>query len=189
MRWGRKAYKAMGGVLPGSIVGFDKAGEAVTAKYADKGTLTLLLYPTPQIAGDHLRQIEEEQHKPNVAQGTVLLRREGPLVLMTSGAWTGADAKAMIEGIHLRSEITFDRKMPPEFHAEVQKTYSLLTSIAIFCGWVLWRLCAGALSRRSARGDSRPAGKTRGDGAGVSSDRSRADPPAPIHSDGPGLSS
>lgn len=131
---GPAGYEAMGGVLPGGIVGFDKAGETVTAKYAGKGTLTLLLYPTPQIAGDHLRQIEAEEHKPGVAQGTVMLRREGPLVLLTTGAWNAAEAKAMIEGIHLRSEITFDKKMPLEFHAEVQKTYSLLESIAIFCG-------------------------------------------------------
>ena len=131
---GPASYEAMGGVLPGGIIGFDKAGETVTAKYAGKGTLTLLLYPTPQIAGDHLRQIEAEEHKPGVAQGTVMLRREGPLVMLTTGAWTGADAKSMVEGIHLRSQVTFDKKLPLEFHAEVQKTYSLLTSIAVFCG-------------------------------------------------------
>jgi hypothetical protein len=43
-------------------------------------------------------------------------------------------AQAMVDGIHLRSEVSFDKPMPLEFHAEVQKTYSLLTSIAIFCG-------------------------------------------------------
>jgi hypothetical protein len=63
-----------------------------------------------------------------------MLRREGPLVLATTGAWLESDAKAMIENIHLRNQVTFDKKMPLEFHAEVQKTYSLLTSIAVFCG-------------------------------------------------------
>ena len=52
---GPVGYEAMGGVLPGEIVGFDKAAEAVTAKYEGKGKLTMLLYPTPQIAGDHGR--------------------------------------------------------------------------------------------------------------------------------------
>ena len=42
--------------------------------------------------------------------------------------------KKMVEGIHLHSEVSFDKPMPLEFHAEVQKTFSLLTSIAIFCG-------------------------------------------------------
>jgi hypothetical protein len=131
---GPAGYEAMSGVLPSGIVGFDKAGETVTARYMGKGTLTLLLYPTPQIAGDHGRQILAEMNKPGVAQGTVMLRREGPLVLLTSGMWTAGDAKAMIESIHLRNELSWDKKMPLEFHAEVQKTYSLLTSIAVFCG-------------------------------------------------------
>jgi hypothetical protein len=131
---GPMGYRATGGILPGEILGFDKAGEVVTAKYAGKGTLTLLMYPTPQIAGDHGRQIEAEIRRLGAPAGTVMLRREGPLVLLTTGSWKAADARAMVEGIHLRQAVTFDRKMPLEFHAEVQKTYSLLTSIMVFCG-------------------------------------------------------
>jgi hypothetical protein len=131
---GPVGYAATGGVLPGDIVGFDKAAEVVTAKYQGKGTLTLLLYPTPQIAGDHGRQIEAEMNRQGTTAGTVKLRREGPLVLMTTGAWKPVEAQAMVEGIHLRSQLTWNKPMPLEFHAEVQKTYSLLTSIAAFCG-------------------------------------------------------
>jgi hypothetical protein len=131
---GPAGYTATGGVLPGGIIGFDKAAEVVTAKYQGKGTLSLLLYPTPQIAGDHGRQIEAEMNRQGSAAGTVKLRREGPLVLMTTGAWTPAEAKEVVEGIHLRSQLTWNKQMPLEFHAEVQKTYSLLASIAMFCG-------------------------------------------------------
>jgi hypothetical protein len=53
---------------------------------------------------------------------------------MTSGAWPAAEAQKLVDGIHLNSEVTFDKPMPVEFHAEVKKTYSLLVSIAIFCG-------------------------------------------------------
>src|SRR6185312_6566177 len=52
---GPEGFRAMGGVVPAEIVGFDKAAEAVMAKYEGEGTLTLLLYPTPQIAGNHGR--------------------------------------------------------------------------------------------------------------------------------------
>lgn len=131
---GPSGYQAMGGVLPPEVVGFDKAAEVVTAKYEGKGTLTLLLYPTPQIAGDHGRQIEAEMNREGGAAGTVMLRREGPLVLLTTGAWDGAEAKRLVEGIHLRSEVTWSKPVPPEFHAEVRKTVSLLTSILVFCG-------------------------------------------------------
>jgi hypothetical protein len=131
---GPVGFQAMGGVVPGEIVGFDKAAEVVMAKYTSRGMLTLVLYPTPQIAGEHGRAIEAEMNRQGSAAGTVKMRREGSLVLLTTGAWSAVEAKAMVEGIHLRNELTWNKQMPLEFHAEVQKTYSLLTSIAVFCG-------------------------------------------------------
>ena len=139
---GPAGYQAMGGVLPPQTVGFDKSAEVATAKYKGAGTLTLLLYPTPQIAGDHDRAIEAQMNqqaaaaKPSAsAAGTVKLRREGPLVVMTTGSWTAAAAQKMVDGVHLHQEVSFDKPMPLEFHAEVQKTYSLLESIVIFCAF------------------------------------------------------
>jgi hypothetical protein len=138
---GPAGYQAMGGVLPADVVGFDKSAETVTAKYKNGGVLTLLLYPTPHIAGDHDRAIEAETNQDAgsakqgaSASGTAKLRREGPLLVMTTGSWTAAAAQKMVDGVHLHQEVSFDKPMPLEFHAEVQKTYSLLESIAIFCG-------------------------------------------------------
>jgi hypothetical protein len=137
---GPVGYQAMNGVLPAAAVGFDKSAETVTAKYRNGGVLTLLMYPTPQIAGDHGRAIEALMNQQVASDegrsraGTVMLRREGPLVALTSGAWSAVDAHAMVEGVHLHSEVSFDKPMPLEFHTEVRKTYSLLMSIAIFCG-------------------------------------------------------
>jgi hypothetical protein len=131
---GPAGYQAIGGVLPPEIIGFDKAAEVVTAKYEGKGTLTMLLFPTPQIAADHGRQIEGEMNHQGASAGTVKLRREGPLVLMTTGTWKPAEAQEMVENIHLRNEVTWNKPVPPEFHSEVRKTVSLLTSILLFCG-------------------------------------------------------
>jgi hypothetical protein len=131
---GPAGYAAMDGVLPANAVGFDKSAEAVTAKAKNGGVLTLVLYPTPKIAGEHLKMVQPAITQQGAAAGTVVLRREGPLLAITSGAWSAAAAKATVEGIHLRTEVSFDKPMPVEFHAEVKKTYSLLTSIAIFCG-------------------------------------------------------
>jgi hypothetical protein len=131
---GPVGYAAMDGVLPANVVGFDKSAEAVTAKSKSGGVLTLVLYPTPEIAGEHLRMIQPAVKQQGAAAGAVVLRREGPLLAMTSGAWSAAAAQATVESIHLRTEVSFDKPMPLEFHAEVKKTYSLLMSIAIFCG-------------------------------------------------------
>lgn len=141
---GPVGYQAMGATVPPEIIGFDKAAEVVTAKYEGKGTLTMLLYPTPQIAGDHGRQIETEMNRQGSTAGTVKLRREGPLVLMTTGAWKPAEAQGLVESIHLRNQLTWNKPMPPEFHSEVRKTVSLLTSILVFCG--LGALAAAVLA-------------------------------------------
>jgi hypothetical protein len=131
---GPAGYRAMGGVLPAQSVGFDKNAETVTARTKDGGVLTLLLYPTPEIAGEHERAIEALAKQPGTTlAGTVKLRREGPLLVLTSGAWPVVEAQKMVDGIHLRSEVTWDKPVPLDFGTEVRKTFTLLESIAIFC--------------------------------------------------------
>jgi hypothetical protein len=131
---GPRGYTEMGGVLPARTVGFDKSAEVVTARTKDGGVLTLLLYPTPQIAGEHERAIEALRRQPGtVLTGTVKIRREGPLLMLTTGAWTADEAEKMVGGIHLRSEVTWDKSAPLDFATEVHKTFSLLENIAIFC--------------------------------------------------------
>jgi hypothetical protein len=131
---GPRGYTTMGGVLPAQMVGFDKNAEVVTARTKDGGALTLLMYPTPEIAGDHERAIEAlRRQQSSVLTGTVKIRREGPLLLLTTGAWTADEAEKMVDGIHLRSEVTWDKPVPLDFGTEVRKTFSLLENIAIFC--------------------------------------------------------
>jgi len=58
---GPAAWARMGSQLPASSVDFSQDTEVVTAQYGPAGaqnTLTLLLYPTPQIAGAHRKAID-----------------------------------------------------------------------------------------------------------------------------------
>ncbi len=131
---GPVGYREMGGVLPAEMVGFDKSAETVTAKYKGGGVLTLLLYPTPEIAGEHERTIEALSMQPGSAlAGTVKIRREGTLLVLTSGAWTVDEAQKMVDGIHLRDEVTWNKPVPLDYQTEVRKTFSLLVNITIFC--------------------------------------------------------
>jgi hypothetical protein len=138
---GPVGYAAMGGVLPVEWLSFDKSGEAITAEYAGrvgKGVLTLLLYPTPQIAGEAGRAVEQALNAPGVgthgSMGTVKMRRVGPLLGVTTGGFTPDQAEELLASLHLNQEVAFDKAMPPEFHAEVRKTASLLQNILVFCG-------------------------------------------------------
>lgn len=139
---GPVSYQSMGGVLPAEILGWDKSAEVAIAPYNGRsghGTLTLLMYPTPQIAGDRGRAIEQAINRQIASEGpaslgTVKLKRLGPLVEMTQGGFTPEQALSLLASVRLNQEVTFDKPMPPEFHAEIRKTYSLLQEIAVFCG-------------------------------------------------------
>ena len=135
---GPTGYQTMAGVLPPGILSWEKSAEAVTANYAEhgsKGELTLLLYPTPQIAGDRGRAIEKAVNELGLGTlGMVKMRRVGPLIGITSGGLKAEQAAALIGTLHLSEEVTFDKKMPLEFHAEVKKTASLLQNIAVLSG-------------------------------------------------------
>jgi hypothetical protein len=134
---GPAAYAAEGGVLPANSLGWDKSAEAVTANYHERHgdeTVTLLIYPTPQIAQAFERRLSTgvKQLGPNFANARV--RRENELVMLASGALPGNDAQALLENVHMRQEVAIDRYMPPVYQTEVQKTFSLLTSIAVLSG-------------------------------------------------------
>jgi len=137
---GPAGYQAMGGVLPAEILGWDKSAEVVTANYSGKGgkgTLTLLLYPTPQIAGDRGRAVEAAVNAKPGALGTVKMRRVGPLVGVTAGGLSADAAEGLIHALKLNQEVSFDKPMPLEFHAEVRKTATLLQEIAVFVGLMI----------------------------------------------------
>ncbi len=129
---GASSYAAEGGVLPAQQLGWEKSAEAVTAQYDDKRgreTLTILLYPTPTIAGSYAKAVKEMS-----AGKDGKVRREGELVLLAEGTFSADEAQRMIENIHLKQMLSFDKDMPPVFQVEVKKTYSLLTNVLVLTG-------------------------------------------------------
>ena len=134
---GPETYSAEGGVLPTRSVGWEKNVEAVTAQYADKRgkeTLTVLLYPTPAIAGSFAKAIKDETAGLGAGFADARVRREGPLVMLASGSFSGDEAQRMIENVHMQEIVATDGDMHPLFRTEAVKTYSLLANIAILSG-------------------------------------------------------
>jgi len=62
------------------------------------------------------------------------VRREGELVLLASGSFSGDEAEHMIENIHLKQQVSIDNDVEPTEHTKIVQTYSLLTNIAILTG-------------------------------------------------------
>ncbi len=124
------------GPLPANIVDFSRDAEAATAVYHLHGgstaVLTLLMLPTPQIAGTELRAAEALPN-PSLRLAT---RRSGPLVGVVSGAGVSLrDAQALLGEIHYVADVTIDQ--PQGYTSEVAKAAKLLLGIAYLTALLL----------------------------------------------------
>jgi len=68
-------------------------------------TLTLLQYPTPQIAGARLRALQSAQQ---AAPGSLLARRSGPLVDVVTGATSTNAAQTLLSSVNYEAEVTWN---------------------------------------------------------------------------------
>lgn len=125
---GPVAYKQMGGALPAELIGFSEDAEAVTAKYGSahaQGTLTLLLYPTPQIAASHLKAIDA------LPQASALMTKQsGPLVAIINRGYP--HAKELMATVRFKDLVTMNR--PEGYVNEAARVVQLLIGIAALTG-------------------------------------------------------
>jgi hypothetical protein len=141
---GPLGYAGSGGVLPPTLVGFDRGAEAVTANYALRSgpaTLTLINYPTPQMAAAFERQISaflQAGNTPahpwntllaNSTPGSVQVKRSGPLVAVVCGDAIPDDARLLLGLVHYDANIS--RLPGGDGPTEVQKTAKLLLGIVL----------------------------------------------------------
>ena len=144
---GPAGYAGAGGVLPPELVGFDRGAEAVTASYtlhSGPATLTIIDYPTPQLAAAQETKIREfiqaGIHGGQQAQATwpkplrdsglaaLEVRRSGPLVALVSGNAFTDDSHKLLAQVHYESELT---QLKQEGESEILKTGKLLWGITI----------------------------------------------------------
>jgi hypothetical protein len=138
---GSAGYAGSGGVLPPSLVGFDRGAEAVTANYklrSGPATLTIINYPTPQMAAAqeqaiaaYLKAGNSPQHpftKPlqDSNPTAIEVRRSGPLVAVVSGDPIQDEAHKLLDRVHFEAETS---PLPGNGSNDIQKTAQLLVAI------------------------------------------------------------
>ncbi len=135
---GPVAYAGAGGVLPPALIDFTRDPEVVTAQYAardGKGTLTVLEYPTPQIANARAKAIDAQLKQgaiPGSNPAALAVKRSGPLVAVTSGSFSLEEARALLDKVKYEAEVTVDH--PEGYVSEVKKTARLLLGILYLTG-------------------------------------------------------
>jgi len=140
---GPVGYAGAGGVLPASMVGFEQGAEALTAGYSlssGPATLTLIDYPTPQLAmaaEARLRTYLQAGAKAQPAWTKALqdsdaasleVRRSGPMVVVVSGDAIPKESHRLLETVHYDADVSVMPQAGGE--SEVQKTAHLLMGIA-----------------------------------------------------------
>jgi hypothetical protein len=106
---GPSTLEKLNAPLPSQLVDFNAGAEIVLGKYVSSGgeaTLMLISYPTPQIAGDHLRKIDAAQQQN--ASPVIFSRRTGPLVVVVSGALSPSEAKALLASVNYEADVTWN---------------------------------------------------------------------------------
>jgi hypothetical protein len=139
---GSGGYIGGGGVLPPDLIGFDRGAETVTANYSlpsNPATLTIIDYPTPQMAAaqetkirDYIKAGVHAQPafpKPlaDSDQASLEVRRSGPLVVLVSGDAIPDESHKLLESVHFQEQLV---SIPQPTESEVNKTGSLLLGIA-----------------------------------------------------------
>jgi hypothetical protein len=139
---GPAGYAGAGGVLPPDLVGFDRGAEVVTANYklrSNTATLTLVNYPTPQIAAAQESKIRAYIKAGNQAQppwpkplqdsdhASLEVRRSGPLLALVSGDAIPEESHKLLATVHYDADLTAI-PAPPE-DSDVAKTAKLLMGI------------------------------------------------------------
>lgn len=132
---GPASYMAEGGVLPAAGLGWSQSLEAATALYNDRRgseTLTLLLYPTPSIAGAHLRSVQGLLGGLGAGFRNAKTRRDGSLLVLANGTFSPDAAQALAENTHLRQILSTDKAMPTPDVIETRKTFGLFANVIMF---------------------------------------------------------
>ncbi len=143
---GPESYARSGGVLPPSLVDFQRGAEALTGTFNEHngiGQLTLIEYPTPQIAMDRERAITGffKAGPPKEGSGqaawpaplndsntqALLVRRSGPILAVTSGALDDKDARQLLDQLHYEASVSWSK--PQGYASEPNRAARLLVGV------------------------------------------------------------
>jgi hypothetical protein len=112
---GPAGYARSGSPIPPELIGFDRSPEIVVRDFRaldGPAQVTLILYPTPAIATQHLKQFEDwGQTQRPLAPGhsfeTTIARRSGPIVAVVTGDIAPAEARKVVENINFEADVNW----------------------------------------------------------------------------------
>ena len=104
---GPQALAATQTPLPADLIDFAKEPEIMRQDYSTADgpiTLSLLEYPTPQIAAERLRALQGATSPAN----QLAWRRTGPIIVAESGSIGSSNAKTLLNSVNYETEVTWN---------------------------------------------------------------------------------
>jgi len=138
---GPVALAAFEAPVSADLVDFGASSEVSLARYSTssgEATLTLISYPTPQIAAEHLRRIDAAHQlaQPQAGVSTVesagsfFDKRTGPIIAIATGGVSDNDAKSLLGMVNYEASVTWNT---PTDNKEVRDLYLLIRNVVILC--------------------------------------------------------
>jgi hypothetical protein len=111
---GPEALARLGVPISAQIIDFTTSPEVVTAKYrtsTGEAALTIIGYPTPQIARDKLNAIQSS----SLPGGPFYFKRSGPFVAAVNGNIPADEAQSLLASVNYDADVTWNQptKMKP----------------------------------------------------------------------------
>lgn len=120
---GPVALERIGAPVTADLVDFAAGAEVVLCKYRtdpEQATLTLIEYPTPQMAVQHQQLIDAAHHPASAQQNPggpalvnleqIYTRRTGPIVVIVSGLVTPNAARSLLGAVSYEPEVTWNER-------------------------------------------------------------------------------
>jgi hypothetical protein len=129
---GPVGVRLAGAAIDPEKINFSFSPEIVTGSYntnQGQATITLISYPTPQIAGEQLKLIQPAFVNASTPGNQV--KRTGSILVLTSGQVTADEAKTLLASVNYDADLTWDE---PTKLAPRDNVFGLLANIVILSG-------------------------------------------------------
>ncbi len=141
---GPVGLEKIGSPLPAASVDFSTGAEVALGTYGE-AKLMLISYPTPQIAGAHLRAIEATQNgQENPAFYT---KRTGPIVVLVAGA-PKSEAQSLLASVNYSATVTWNESNPFDQRNNIG---NIVWNALLLCGILVALMFVAGLAFGSVR--------------------------------------
>ena len=105
---GPAALERLGIPVPANLIDFSKSPEIEFAKYhtaRGDASLTLIAYPTPQMAAERMRALQAA----SLPGGPYFYKRSGPLLAVLNGDVAEPEAQSLLASVNFDADVTWDQ--------------------------------------------------------------------------------